>query len=338
MTVNRASTNGASMNRVSADSASAIRSPLHAAVLGHPIGHSRSPSLHAAAYAYLGQHIEYTRHDVDEAGLEGFLAAAASSAAPWIGWSVTMPLKSALVPHMDRISERVRLLGVLNTVVHEGSRPGRPRQADEPVSGLLGENTDVDGIVQALGEADARGALQPGAAPPEGRRFGILGAGATATAALAAASDLGFGDVVIYARSAERAAETLPVAQALGLTVDIRSVADLSADLSAGEAAGIAALVSTLPPRAADTVAGALRGLPEGLPLLDVAYDPWPSELALAWEALGGAVVSGLAMLLHQAVKQVELFTAGTKHAATSLSPVDHRAMVESMRRAVGLA
>ena len=336
--MNSASMNSASMNSASAATAGLSSSPLQAAVLGHPIGHSRSPSLHAAAYAYLGQRIEYARHDVDEDGLAGFLAGAGSSSTPWVGWSVTMPLKCALVSHMDRISERVRLLGVLNTVVHEGGRPGQPRQPGEPVSGLMGENTDVDGIVHALGEADARGILQPGAAPPQGLRFGILGAGATATAALAAASDLGFGRVVIYARSAERAAETLPVAQALGLTVDIRSVADLSTDLSAGEATGIAALVSTLPPRAADSVAGQLRGLPEGLPLLDVAYDPWPSELALAWEAMGGAVVSGLAMLLHQAVKQVELFTAGTNHAATSLPPVEHLAMVESMRHAVGLA
>ncbi len=314
------------------------RFPLQAAVLGHPIGHSRSPALHSAAYAYLGQRIEYTRHDVDEAGLKDFLAAAGSAETAWVGWSVTMPLKSALVPHMSRISDRVRLLGVLNTVVHAGGSQGRPRAADEPVSGLLGENTDVDGIVQALSEADGRGLLKVGAVPRDGLRFAILGAGATAAAALAAASDLGFRDVVIYARSAERAAEALPVAEALRLSVDIRAVADLAGDLSTAEARGIAALVSTLPPRAADDLAGELGSLPAGLPLLDVAYDPWPSELALAWEGQGGTVVSGLAMLLHQAVKQVELFTAGTRHAATSLSAAEHRAMVRSMRRAVGLA
>ena len=46
--------------------------------------------------------------------------------------------------------------------------------------------------------------------------------------------------------------------------------------------------------------------------LLDVVYDPWPTPLAKAWAEAGGAVASGLDMLLHQAVRQVELMTGLT--------------------------
>ena len=43
--------------------------------------------------------------------------------------------------------------------------------------------------------------------------------------------------------------------------------------------------------------------------LLDVAYDPWPSRIAAAWQDAGGTVVPGLEMLLYQAVEQVRHFT-----------------------------
>jgi shikimate dehydrogenase len=48
--------------------------------------------------------------------------------------------------------------------------------------------------------------------------------------------------------------------------------------------------------------------------LLDVAYDPWPTPVAQAWERAGGTAVGGFAMLLHQAVEQVRLMTGRTPH------------------------
>lgn len=288
-----------------------------AAVLGHPIGHSKSPLLHAAAYEHLGLEIDYTRIDLEETGVEGFLQKRTQEQS-WLGWSVTMPLKAALVPHMAVISERVKTLGVLNTVIRQ------------PSGALHGENTDVDGIVEALREAGLSRASTGAAARP----FGILGAGATAAAALAAAAELGFGRAVVYARSPERAASLQPVADALGIRVSFRSFTEFA---SAPDAP--AAVVSTLPPRAADGLASALgeEGAVAGIPLLDVAYDPWPSALALAWEWAGGTVVSGLVMLLHQAVRQVELFTAAAGRPAGGQSAQERAAMVRRMRTAVGL-
>lgn len=287
-----------------------------AAVLGHPIGHSKSPLLHAAAYEHLGLEIDYTRIDLEETGVEGFLQERAQEQS-WLGWSVTMPLKAALVPHMAVISERVKTLGALNTVIRQGS------------GALHGENTDVDGIVEALREAGLSRASTGGEGP-----FGVLGGGATAAAALAAAAELGFGRAVVYARSPERAASLQPVADALGIRVSFRSFTEFA---SAPDAP--AAVVSTLPPRAADGLASALgeEGALAGIPLLDVAYDPWPSALALAWERAGGTVVSGLVMLLHQAVRQVELFTAAAGRPAAGQSAQDRAAMVRRMRTAVGL-
>lgn len=300
-----------------------------AAVLGHPIAHSQSPALHAAAYDHLGLDIDYRRIEVPLEQVNRFLRT--EGVAPgWLGWSVTMPLKSAMVAAVQERSSRVQTLGVLNTVVHQRSEDHAPR--------LYGENTDVDGILQSLLEAG----LQP-THTSDARVFGILGAGATATAALAAAAELGYTEVRCYARSVSRAAELQPVADTLGLTVRVAPLETLSNDLQAladdaePHGGSLDAMVSTLPPRAADEIAGVLPALTHPLPLLDVAYDPWPSALAEAWEAAGGRVVSGLVMLLHQAVKQVELFTAATESPAAELSAESHAQLVAKMRRSIGL-
>lgn len=295
-----------------------------AAVLGSPISHSKSPQLHTAAYQHLGLDIHYSRIEVPEAQLEQFLAAE-GTAPGWLGWSVTMPLKAAMVPQMTSVSPRVQGLGVLNTVVI-----GEDAQGERT---LHGENTDVDGIVAALQE---QGLPDDG---PETAVFGVIGAGGTAAAALAAAAELKFSSEVIYARSPERAAAARPLAELLGLTLNIRPLEALSADIGSGK---LGVVVSTLPPRTADSLVdslpeqvSALRGFPI---LLDVAYDPWPSILGQAWTQRGGRVTSGLQMLLHQAVRQVELFTAHSANPAAGQDPVSHGVMVDKMRSSIGLA
>ena len=95
-------------------------------------------------------------------------------------------------------------------------------------------------------------------------------------------------------------------------------------------------MVSTLPAHAADEWASQLSGLKGASAthrpvLLDVAYNPWPSALASAWEANGGTVVSGLEMLLYQAVEQVLLFTDCT------LQPAELLGLTNAMCEAVGL-
>jgi shikimate dehydrogenase len=66
-------------------------------------------------------------------------------------------------------------------------------------------------------------------------------------------------------------------------------------------------VIATTPAGAADALAGAVPDAPGAL--FDVLYDPWPTPLATAWAARGGAVVGGLDLLVHQAVLQVEQMT-----------------------------
>lgn len=259
---------------------------LRAAVLGHPIGHSKSPALHRAAYARLGLDISYTAIDVTEHLLPGFMEQVRGQAG-WRGLSVTMPLKTAMLAEVDEVRGVARSLGVVNTVSFEGEG------AD---TRTVGSNTDVAGIVNALRHAGT------GQSPTAV----ILGGGGTAASAVAALQELGTTEARVLVRDTSRTADVRAAADRAGVHLEIGNIAG-----AARLAADAGVVISTLPPRAADGLAAeiaALKGATEGV-LLDVAYDPWPSLVASVWQAGGGTVVPGLEMLLYQAVEQVRLFS-----------------------------
>ncbi len=248
---------------------------LRAAVLGSPIAHSLSPYLHRAAHEGMGLHDwRYEAIECDEAGLPGLLAGLDGD---WAGLSLTMPLKRAVMPLLDTVSELAVQVGGVNTVIlRDGARHG--------------DNTDVYGIVQALAEA--------GVAPP--RAATVLGGGATAASALAALRELGLDEAILVVRDPARAWETAEVAERLGMDLSVRTLDKLDTALE------VDLVVSTLPSGAADGFAGTLADVPA---LLDVVYAPWPTRPAAAVAERGGIVVGGFPMLLHQAVRQVEMMT-----------------------------
>ncbi|MDR4532737.1 shikimate dehydrogenase [Glutamicibacter sp. PS] len=249
---------------------------LRAAVLGQPIGHSKSPVLHSTAYALLEVPIDYRAIDLSPEQAEA--QAAELRAGGWAGCSVTMPLKDVFVPLMDELSDRVRQLGALNTIIVDAQ--GR----------LRGENTDVDGILGALADAGVR----------QVERLTVLGAGNTTLAAVAAGAELGVRELRIVLRNELKAQKVAALAEELGMHVRVEELGSLGE----GALAADPLVISTLPPHGADDWLSAL-GAGTGV-LLDVAYDPWPSALAESWV---GPVLSGEHMLVHQAVEQVRLFS-----------------------------
>lgn len=252
-----------------------------AAVLGSPIAHSLSPVLHRAAYRELGlSHWSYDRFEVDEDALPGFIDGLDRS---WAGLSLTMPLKRAVIPLLDGISDTASSVEAVNTVVltADGRR--------------YGDNTDIPGMIAALRE---RGVERvPSAA--------VLGAGATASSALAALARICTGEVTAYVRSAARAEEMRGWGERLGVAVRIADWADAAGAFEAP------LVVATTPAGTTDALAAAVPERPGTL--FDVLYDPWPTSLAAAWSRNGGAVVGGLDLLVHQAVLQVEQMTGAEK-------------------------
>jgi shikimate dehydrogenase len=248
-----------------------------AAVVGQPISHSLSPVLHRAAYAALSlDDWSYTAVECDETGFPELLRG------DWAGLSVTMPCKRAALAGADRASSLARDVGAANTVV---------RRDD----GWYADNTDVGGIIGALAEAGVTSGL--GAV--------ILGAGGTAQAALAALRELGEPAPVVLVRNPARAGDLRETADRLSVRPDIRAGLD---DPALYEAPLV---IATLPRGATDPLARAERWSPHGV-LFDVLYDPWPTAFARSAAEAGRTVVSGLDLLLHQALRQVELMTGRT--------------------------
>jgi shikimate dehydrogenase len=248
-----------------------------AAVLGSPIAHSLSPILHRAAYAELGLAWSYQAVECDAPRLPDLLNELDDA---FVGLSLTMPLKRAVLPLCDDVSPLAAAVGAANTVTFEGIGPFRRRR---------GDNTDVGGMVEAIRAAgSAEGPVA------------ILGAGGTAAAALAAVRDLGLEHADVVVRDAARASDLLAAADRLGVAVTLAQWPGSEVMARAG------LVISTVPAGAADSLAGEIRA---GQLLFDVLYDPWPTPLASAAQAAGARVIGGLELLVRQAALQVEIWS-----------------------------
>lgn len=246
-----------------------------AAVLGSPIAHSRSPQLHLAAYRALG--LQDWTYDRIECSADELPAVVGGLGPEWVGVSVTMPGKFAALRFADTCTTRAELVGSANTLV-------RTRR------GWRADNTDIDGVMGALGSGAGTNAI-------------VVGSGGTAPAAVVGLGRLGVQHIVIAARRPEKA---LPLVELADRSDVSGRWCDIDSPALAAAVAEADVVVSTIP---ADAAAGYAPVLARTPLLLDAIYDPWPTPLASAVRRSGGRVVSGLQMLLHQAFAQVEQFT-----------------------------
>jgi shikimate dehydrogenase len=247
-----------------------------AAVLGKPIAHSLSPVIHNAGYAAVGlSGWSYSAIECAESELADLVAGLGPE---WAGLSLTMPLKEVALVVADAISPVAAAIGAANTLVRTEH-------------GWRADNTDAPGMVAAFAPAGVTAAAE----------VAVLGAGGTARAALAAARELG-ARVTVYARRREAIAQLEPVAAALGVELTGAGWEE------AASCADAQVVISTVPKGAADGLAEAVRWRPSVV-LFDALYDPWPTPLAAAAARAGCPVVSGLDLLLAQAVLQFEHFT-----------------------------
>jgi shikimate dehydrogenase len=241
-------------------------------VVGSPIEHSLSPVLHSAAYKHLGLDFNYEKNLIGAGELTGLLDSRSLT-----GVSVTMPLKQeafALAATHDNFSLQT---GVANTLFQTGGI-------------WSAANTDVNGIIQAL------------ASTPEPKLTALIGSGSTSRSALVALAQIfPATEIAIVARNQQAAAELEEYASSLGFLASVQPASSQSL-LTAN-------LVMSLVPAGSFTELwnevsqnnASITGT-----LFDVAYNPWPSEAALAWGS--GAVISGLEMLIWQAIEQVRIF------------------------------
>jgi shikimate dehydrogenase len=243
-------------------------------VAGWPVAHSRSPAMFAPALAELG--LGGWRYVHLPLPPERFAQTArALAGSGYRGINVTIPHKRAAHDLADELTPAAAAIGAVNTLTY----------AD---GGIEGDNTDAGGFLDAL-DAD-----------PAGWRCLVLGAGGSARAVVWALREAGAGEVAIWNRTPERAAE---LAADLGVRHAERpAAAELIVNCTA---VGIDQAV-------AEEEAVAAVGLVDVEPppvFFDLTYGPGASPLG-RWAQRGGArVVDGLEMLVRQGARSLERWT-----------------------------
>ena len=250
-------------------------------MLGHPISHSLSPTLHNAAFAASGVDWVFVALDVDAPQADTAIAGVRALGID--GLSITMPLKEVAAHAVDRLSPAAATLGAVNTVVREG---------DE----LVGYNTDGDGFLDALRVDHGW--------DPTGRSCLVFGAGGAARAVVLALAEAGAADVAVVNRTAARAERAVALAGACGRIGSVADVAgaDLVVNATPIGMAGAGADGATW-----DAAVDALRG--PGQVVVDLVYYPALTPLLAAAQDRGARPVGGLGMLVHQAAHAFTLWT-----------------------------
>jgi shikimate dehydrogenase len=248
-----------------------VNAPRRAAVIGHPVAHSRSPALFARFAAASGIALNYDAVDVAPAELAATLARWRDDAA-FVGCNVTLPHKERALALADRVEPAARACGAANVLTRDGNA-------------LVADNTDVAAVEAALARSGV--ALR-------GARVAVLGAGGAARAVAEAARRSGAARIVIAARDAERAAALAADFGATARSLDEVPLSDVYVNATPVGMQGQPQR-SLLP-----------HDAPPGASAFDLVYVPEETVFLNDARARGLRTVTGTAMFLEQAAATFE--------------------------------
>ncbi|WP_209506875.1 MULTISPECIES: shikimate dehydrogenase [unclassified Ruegeria] len=254
------------------------RVPL-AGVIGHPIGHSRSPKLHGHWLKTYGLAGHYIPMDVASADLETVLRTLPK--AGFVGANVTVPHKEAALKIADHVSDRATVIGAANTLVFrtDGS--------------IHADNTDGYGFMENLRSGAPDWNAKDGPAV-------VFGAGGAARAVLQALSDAGVPEILLTNRTRARADH---LKEEFGQRI---RVIDWVQAGNVIENAELVVNTTSLGMQGQPELRVPLDGLQPGAVVTDLVYAPLKTRLLQTAEEAGCTTVDGLGMLLHQAVPGFE--------------------------------
>jgi len=246
-------------------------------IIGDPLSHTKSPAMHEAAFAETGVPGRYLSFPLKTEELEDFLQVAVEY--DLRGFNVTIPHKESIIPLLDRLDPSADRVRAVNTVLIESGE-------------FIGHNTDVHGIEMTFKESGIQ---------PKGKRALVVGAGGAARACCAFLSSAG-AKVSVYNRTREKA-EALARSFRNCRTTDLDSISidehDIIINCTPVGMKGFPDEMSVPP--------AALR---EGQFVMDTVYNPPETRLLREAKARGAVVANGERMLVHQALRSFELWTA----------------------------
>ncbi|MFC1868600.1 shikimate dehydrogenase [Thermodesulfobacteriota bacterium] len=241
-------------------------------VVGSPIGHSLSPTMHNAAFLKTGVNAVYLAFETRD--IEGCMIG--MKALGIKGMSVTIPHKSDVIPLLDKVDELAKKIGAVNTIVNDGGR-------------LVGYNSDAIGALRALEEK----------VEISGKSCLIIGAGGAARAIGYILKEKGV-EVTVANRSLEPGKA---LSHSLGCRfIPLGDLGNATTDI----------LINTTPVGMApkkDLSIVPENVLKKGMVVMDIIYNPLKTKFLSMAEAGGCLTVNGLGMFIHQGVEQFRLWT-----------------------------
>ncbi|MEY9975425.1 shikimate dehydrogenase [Lysinibacillus sp. RC79] len=242
------------------------------AVIGDPIEHSKSPTMHNAWFEELSIDATYIPVRVTSENLESAVAGLKTLSAS--GWNITIPHKTAIIPYLDELDELAEKMGAVNTVVR--TKEGK----------LKGYNTDGVGFVRSLEEAVGKS--------HKDKPVLLIGAGGAARGIAFAMQQHGYTNLTIANRTvanAQAIVDEIGIGNAISLAEAEESLADFGI-LVQMTSAGLATGNFSMP--------FSLERLAKGAIVADIVYNPLMTPFLKAAEEKGATVVTGLGMFVHQ--------------------------------------
>ena len=262
-------------------------------LLGSPVGHSKSPEMYNYCFKKYQRDCAYIAFDVDEAHVsEGVRAIKTLNMG---GANVTMPLKSAVIPYLDKLTSAAAVTNSVNTIVNEDGV-------------LVGYCTDGMGFVANLASGDVS---------VEGKKITILGGGGVSSAVSAQCALEGAKELSIFNRKdkfwsrllehAERIKKAAP-----GCTVNIYDLddeAELKKQISESQILANANCVGMAPLEDVSLIKDQSI-FRKDLVVADVVYAPKETKLIKEAKAAGcEKTFGGMGMLLRQGAAALKLYT-----------------------------
>lgn len=266
-------------------------------LLGHPVAHSISPKMHNESFASLGLNMSYLAFDIAPEQLHQTLEGL--KAMGFVGCNLTMPLKTAVLPMLDELSQASRLSQSVNTIIHKDGR-------------LIGHTTDGIGYMDSLRDVDFH---------VIGENMTLLGAGGAATSICTQAALEGVRKIYLCKRKNHSFQRTVAFAEMITRetncivqVVDIGDTAALTAAISDSKLLTNATNVGMEMDKRSLVPPSALR---KDLLVSDIIYHPEMTTLLKDAAAVGARYINGKYMLLFQGAASFQLWTGCEM-------PIDH--------------
>lgn len=246
---------------------------IKAAVIGHPIKHSKSPIIHGHWIEKYGLNGSYEKIDIAPENLKQGVQNLVDKG--YAGFNVTVPHKQAIMALCDALDETAQTIGAVNTVKIVDNK-------------LYGYNTDAYGFIENIKQAVPEFNFTKGSAV-------VLGAGGAARATVYGLLNQGVTDIIVTNRTIEKSHDIS------ALESNCIHVLDWDLKESALKNANIIVNTTSLGMVGQPALELDIETLSPQALVNDIVYVPLETNLLKNAKSQGNATVTGIGMLLHQA-------------------------------------